>query len=84
MIFLNLQGLYSKTYLVVKVHVNHVDVGTLLHLWSALHPETDMADTFHRVRFSKLFLHHCYDADYQDIQSFKVLPLSYCPLNFTK
>ena len=49
----------TKSYLVVKIHVNHVDVCTLLHFWSTLHSETDMADTFDRVRFSKLFLHHC-------------------------
>ena len=66
----------AKSYLVVKIHVNHVDVCTLLHFWSTLHSETDMADTFDRVRFSKLFLHHCYDVKSSPIIFFNDLPFS--------
>ena len=65
----------TKSYLIVKIHVNHVDVCTLLHFWSTLHSETDMADTFDRVRFSKLFLHHCYDVK-SPIIFFNDLPFS--------
>lgn len=45
-------------YLIVEIHGNHVDVGTLFNFGRALHAKTHMADASHGVRFAKLFLHH--------------------------